>query len=627
MQQTMNRTGGGEMSWARALVLATGFFFISVIFLGQIPSFFSLIVTQANLHTASQSFLSLGLLALGIALIAFTASFLFDTKPISRLLPPLFGLVGLGIMGLGILGMIFVTISRHPYFPDQTVVHSASGLQTINWPDPNHGWFLNAYWFQPQSVNIGAVSFVAFVTGGGIFSYALLYFFHARGKLTPIVTSMLTRLSIGIAGALVLAYITLYTFSPDKTVNTAVSGAGENIVLAVVLALVLFALQVWLLPVMTAPGNRQKFMPNMYLHAAMLLGNVAAPLLAIFVVLYPVANWMYSTHLMNDYWVQCAVKSDIPDSCTFTPYIGYIVAGLVSGMLFTFMIAAGYLWNRKPGFVKLGSTFAFVFASLAVVATHVDRPSQTAIALVLAIGVAMLGLIWTVSTQREFVPAEARNVALGCTGQWLVWGTALFIYLAGFALFSYPNFLDTEQNLIIVQGSNTIHDAYWGLLLMGALGAMQFAFLMRRDALGTIRKFALWFVLIGVGVQIAGAIHFNLADSGNLTNTLYFVGVGIEILGILAGAWGALQTGGFQWLVASLATVLIGGSGAYFTNWLTKPPYDVIAFFTIFMGVGTVLYTIYGKDAPDPIMARALRRDQQLARPTAAPTAEPGLPE
>ena len=627
MQHTMNRDGGGPMSWPRALVLATGFFFISVIFLGQIPSFFSLVFTQATLHTMSQSMLSLGLLSVGIALIAITASFLYDPKPLSRLFPPLFGLIGLVIMAAGVAAMFFVLTSGHEFFPDQTIVHTAAGLQQVNWPDPGHGWFLNQYWFQPQSVDIGAIGFVALVTGGGVLSYALLYYPYSRGQLTPAVTSLLTRASVGIAGALVLAYLTVYTFSASATTKQNAGGWWENIILAVALVLVLFALQVWLLPVMTAPGNRQKFMPNFYLHGVMLLTNVAAPLLALFVVVYPVVNWAYGLDLTNGYWVQCAVKSDIPNSCTFTPYVGYIVAGVVSGMLFTFMIAAGALWKSKPGFVRLGSTFAFVFASLALVATHLNLPAETPIALVLGIGVAVLGLIWTIATQREFVPVAARNVALGCTGQWLVWGTALFIYLAGFALFSFPSFLDTEQNLIVFQGQNTIHDAYWALLLMTALGAMQFAFLSRRDSLGSIRKLALWSVLIGAGIQITGAIHMNLADATNLSNPLYSWGVGIVAFGVLVGAWGAIQTGSMQWLVVSVATVIIGIAGALFTTTLTHPPYDVMTFFTIFMGVGAVIYTIYGKDAPDPRIARVLRRERQVELPTVTSTTEQGLPE
>ncbi len=633
MQNGLTRVGGNDMSWARAIILATGFFFISVIYLGQIPSFFGLAYTQAQLHTASQATLTLGLLALGIALIALTASFIYDPKPVSRLFPPLFGLVGLGLAGVGILGMLFTLVTGHHFFPDQTIsVAPGGGTLTTNWPDPSHGWFLNPAWFQPQSVDISAVSFVAFITGMGILTYAALWFPFSRGKLTPAVTAIITRLCIGIAGALVLAYLTIYTFSARATTGSVAGGFFENIILVGALGLVLFALQVWLLQVMTAPGNRQRFMPSLYLHAVQLIPSVALPLLVIFVVLYPVVNWMNSVNLANGYWVECAVKTSIPDSCTFTPYIGYIIEGVVAGMLFTFMIAAGYLWNRKPAFVKLGTTFAFVFAALAVIGTHDANPAQLPVALVLGIGIAILGTIWTIATQREFVPAAARNVTLGCTGQWLVMGTLLFIYLAGFGLFSYPQFFDTEQNLIIVQGPLALHDAYWVMLIAGALAAMQFAFLMRRDALGNIRKLALWLVLIGAGMEIAASVHFNpgagidLSSGGNPVNFAYYFGILIEVLGILVGFYGALTTKGFGLAVTSAITTFAGAALAILFAVLPTPHYDVMVAFTVAAGLGTILYAIYGKDAPDPLLARFTNRATPRALAPSA-TTEPGLPE
>jgi hypothetical protein len=635
MQNGTASTGGSDMSWARAVVLATGFFFISAIYLGQIPAFFSLAYTQAQLHTASEATLSLGLLALGLALIAITASFLYDPKPVLPFLPPLFGLIGLGLAGIGVIGMGFVLLTGHHFFPDQTVTVVNGSVNTANWPDPSHGWFLNQYWFQPQSVDIGAISFIAFITGMGILTYAALYYPWRNGKLTPVVTAFITRLAVGVAGALLLAYLTVYTFSPNLTVKTYASGAVENVILAAALGLVLFALQVWMLQVMTAPGNRQRFMPSMYLHGVMLLGNVAVPLLGIFVVLYPVVNWMYSTHFMGDYWVQCAIKTAIPDSCTFTPDIGYIIAGLVAGMLFTFMIAAGYLWNRKPAFVKLGSTFAFVFAALAVVATHdtidLTHANQLPVSLMLAIGIAILGVIWTVATQREFVPQAARNVALGCTGQWLVMGTLLLIYLAGFAFFSYPQFFDTEQNLISAQGPTAVHDAYWVLLIAGGLAAMQFAFLSRRDKLGSVRKLALWMILIGGTMEVAASVHFNLSvgpdptNGGNPVNYAYFAGVVIEAIGISVAAYGALATKNIGLLVTNLAFIFIGVVGAVTTLALGGGHDDVVVAFSIIGCIGAILYTIYGQDAPDRLLARVLNRNATrapVARPPAATTPE-----
>jgi len=635
MQQTTARTGGGDMSWPRAVILATGFFFISAIYLGQIPSFFSLVFTQANLHTMSQSMLTLGLLTVGLALIAIAISFMYDPKPVLPIFPPLFGLIGLGILGAGAVGVLFVLTTGHQYFPDQTIQRVNGNAHITNWPNPDHGWFLDPKWFQPQSVDIGAVSFVALMIGGGLLSYALLYYPWSRGKLTPALTNWVARLCAVGAGAFVLAYLTAYTFNPGATTNSFLAGVVENFFLGLALGLVLFALQLWLLPVMTAPGNRQKYMPNMYLHGVMLLTNVAAPLLTIFVVVYPLVNLLQSVDLSHGYWVQCAVKTSIPDSCTFTSYMGYIVAAVVSGMLFTFMIAAGYLWKRKPGFVKSGSTFAFVFAALAVVSTHMsvnNKVSGTPIALALAVGIVIMGLIWTIATEREFLAADQRSYALGCTGQWLMWGTLLFVYMGAFAFFSYPNFLDTEGNLIVTQGPHTLHDAYWVMLLCGGLAAIHFAFLMRRQAIGNVRKSALWFVLLGAGLQVTAAISlrpnhglgFDFASGDSYANLIYWGGVAVEVLGILAAAYGGVASGGMRWTLTTFVFVFIGIVGFAYTMVPGNQWPDVLVAFSIIAGVGPILYAIYGKDAPAPVVGR-MGRVPQARMPLA--TTEPGLPE
>ena len=64
------------MSWARATVIAVGFFFLTAILLGQVPSFVFVVSTLSTLTRMEQSFLAMGLLALGIGMICFTVSFL-----------------------------------------------------------------------------------------------------------------------------------------------------------------------------------------------------------------------------------------------------------------------------------------------------------------------------------------------------------------------------------------------------------------------------------------------------------------------------------------------------------------------------------------------------------------------
>jgi len=595
-----------DMSWARAIVLATGVFLISAIYLGQIPSFFELIANQATLARMDQSLLELGILALGLALAGLTATFLFDPKPVSKIFIVLFG--GLGsafVAGGAVLMALVFNGTLHEFLPDQTVQPVPGQAPIItNWPNPNIPYLFHPALFQPQSIDLGATGFILLAVGGGILGYVGLYFPFSQGKLTGAVRTMIVQLCAGSAGALVLAYLTLYTFSANATTRYNAHGWFENVLLAIALFLVLFALQTWLLPVMTAPMNRQRFMPANYLHAVMLIGNVAGPLLTLFVLLYPIVNFLARNLPTDNWFVQCASASSIPASCTFTPNVGYVVAGIVSGMFFTFMIAAGYLWSRKPAFTRMGMVYAFVFAALAVVGTHTTDPKMTPIALSIGIGVGLTGLVWTISTQKEFVPVAVEAQALGCTGQWLVLGTLFLIYMAGFGLFSYPNFFDTEQNLIVLQGRFGIHDAYWTLIIASLLAAIQFAFLSRRQPIGTLRKAALWGVLIGSAMEVAASIKFDLKN-GSPMNILYFAGIAFVLLGVLAGLYGAFQTrerGGIGFILLSAVSVFIGVALAFFCYTLNRV--ELTVFFTCLMGAGAVVFSIYGSDAPDQFLTR-----------------------
>ena len=598
------------MSWARAIVLATGFFFLSAIYLGQIPGFFQLASTQATLGLFSQVLLNLGLLTVGLALIGITAAFLYDPKPASRLLVPLFGLLGLALIVAGVALIAFVFSTGHQYLPDQTFSGSGNSKVAINWPDPNQSYLFNSIWFQPKSIDLSGVGFVALMTGGGIFGFVALYPLQMARRLSGALRSMLLQLSIGFAVAILFAYLTMYTFSPDATVKTWGNGAVENGVLAIALMLVLFATQVWLLPIMAEKRNREKFFPALYLHSVMLIGNVAVPLLGLFVAMFPLVYWVNSINLATGYWVQCSSKTVLPGSCTFTSYTGYIVSAIVSGMFFTFMLIAGYLWTKKPAFVRLGTLFAYIFAALAVVVTHTGGQkgaSEIPLGLAMAIGIAILGLVWIVSTFREFAPAVALQASLGCVGQWLVMGSTLAIYIAAFAFFSYPNFIETEGNLIITPGNQTIHDAYWVMLIAGGLAALMFAFLLRRQALGQIRKATLWLILIGAGMQIAASIHFDLGDASNPVNYAFYAGVVIEVIGMLAGLWGAFQTrtrGGGLWMVVSVATILVGLGGMAYLIGSGSTRYELVVAFAILMSFGALFYVVLGADPPDLLLLR-----------------------
>src|SRR5260370_19306619 len=73
------------MSWARALVLATGFFFLAAILIAQVPGYFYTVSSLGTLSRFEQGTLDLGLLAVGFGLICLEIAFLYDPRP---LLPP-----------------------------------------------------------------------------------------------------------------------------------------------------------------------------------------------------------------------------------------------------------------------------------------------------------------------------------------------------------------------------------------------------------------------------------------------------------------------------------------------------------------------------------------------------------
>src|SRR5215472_11583184 len=96
------------MSWARAVVIATGFFFITAILVGQLPSYFFTISTLSTLARFEQGTLALGLLGVGFGLLSLEIAFLYDPRP---LIPwPLFALVGLVAAAIGLVFVYQVSV-------------------------------------------------------------------------------------------------------------------------------------------------------------------------------------------------------------------------------------------------------------------------------------------------------------------------------------------------------------------------------------------------------------------------------------------------------------------------------------------------------------------------------------
>jgi hypothetical protein len=576
------------MSWARALVLATGFFFLASILVAQVPGYFYTVSTLATLQSFEQGTLDLGLLAVGMGLVAIEISFLYDPRPLFP--PALFALAGAAIAAAG--GFLLFQIYNNA-FPALL---------------PDQGYLVHPAWFQKGSIDLRGVGMIALLTGGAMALFAVLCRPVLAGRLSGARRTLIVRLLLTAAFAILAVYLTVFTFSPHtilgagtKDFPTGTDGAVGNVLLFIALAAVLTAIAVWLMPVMVA--NRKEFMPAVYLHGAVgLIGNVGAPLLVLWAVAYPLVNLIHGFD-STQFIVQCSQKSLVPASCTFTPYTGYIIVALVIGMTFTFFAAGLFFWRSRRNTVQLGAMIGIIYVGLAATIIHTADPGQLPIGLIIATAIGILAFAFIWASQNEF--AETRAEALGCTGQWLVLGTGLLIYLAGFAFFSIPNFFESEAlGLNYGAGRYALHDALWGFLLMAGLAAMQFVLLTRREPMSQLRKFVLWTLLIAVALELVGAIqgfhHDLLAGGWNVaegSHAVFVAGICFEVVGLLAAFFGAaVRAASMRWGLLIVLTTLVGAALAFVAyNWGGDQAEFVVLGFVL-CTVGGFAYAVGGPD-------------------------------
>lgn len=599
------------MSWSRAVVIAVGFFFVTGILLGQLPSFVYTVSTLSTLARMEQSFLDMGLLALGIGLMCFTISFLYDPKP---LLPwPLFFLGGLVLAAVGLFMIYQVRVGIHAtgiagagwseYLPDK-FTNLKTG-QVTYWPSDNPGYLFHPAWFQPQSIDLSAIGIIALLTGLGLMSLAALNPLVLSGKLLGPLRDLLVRLSIGLAIVIAALWLTIDTFA-GAVPKGGDRGGVINVLLFIGLVLALFGLELWLLPVMTA--NRQQFMPAVYLHGVVgLIGSVAVPLLVIWAVLYPLVNLIHGAD-SQQFFVQCSQKTEIPGSCTFTPFTGQVICAIVFTNLFALLIAGLYFWSTRRNMVILGGTIGMVFLAIAPLVIHLDEPDQIPVGILLALGIVVLTFIYTWATQREFAPVAPQQ--LGCAGQWLVLGTLLLFFLMGFAFFSLPVYYELESGLAFFYqpGYAGLHDAWWMMLLMGGLGLYQLVVLTRRryHPMGNWRLFGLWVNAVALTLMIMAGIsgfHNDVLQKGvdamEGSHAMFVTALCFAIVGITACAIAAARTRSVAWLVTILVSVLVGLALAFVAYNLQKPYPELVIFGFALTMLGAFAYTAAGADPED----------------------------
>ncbi len=494
MQQTQRREISEQMSWARAMIFAVGFFFIAALLVGQVPSYIYLEMTAASLVGAEQGSLAMGLTCLASFAVIQVIVLLFDPKPV---VPPIiFPALGtiLSLAGLAIM-LLAVTTGCSPA---QTACNQYFPTSNTHILPLLGGNFL---WFQPQAFDLVMFGAIILGVGGAMVFYGILALGELRNPdRRDLGTTPMIRWMIIIASVLLVAFIIFYTYYSDTGIGTTLIPGhpfrgtklvdlilGTVLGITVFLILGAFALRLHYLmrPV------RKRTMAGLYGFGALGLAQIGAILVLFALFVYPLIDWIHSLSFigLGSYLTICARQVAIPASCSFSPQAGYIIDAIVSTNFFAVLALAIWAWKSHRNIVIIGGVSTAAVVALTTLLVHM-HPDELLIGLLLCGAALVLAAVWTSVARREFAVIGENN--LGCTGMWLVVGTCLFIYLGAFGLFSIPGFRETEPNVPFIPGLNVPAPAAAGqapslgqadavvlLVLMGILAGIQFVFLIR----------------------------------------------------------------------------------------------------------------------------------------------------
>jgi len=494
MQQTQRREIPEQMSWARAIIFAVGFFFIAALLVGQVPSYIYLEITAASLVGAEQGSLAMGLTCLAGFAVIQVIVLLFDPKPV---VPPII-FTGLGsILSLGGLATMLLAVITG-CSPKQIACNQYFPTANTNILPILGGNFL---WFQPEAFDLVMIGAVVLGVGSAMVFYSILALGEMRNPdRRDLGTTPMIRWMIIIATTLLVAFTIFYTYYTNTGIGAILIPGhpfrGTKLVdlilstllgIAVFLVLGAFALRLHYLmrPV------RKRTMAGLYGFGALGLAQIGALLVLFALFVYPLINWMHSWTFigLGDFLTICSRQIAIPASCSFSPQVGYLVDAIVSVNFFVALAAGIWAWKSHRNIVIIGSVSTVAVLALTTLLIHM-HPEELLIALLVCGAALVLAAVWTSVARREFAVIGENN--LGCTGMWLIVGTCLFIYLGAFAFFSLPGFRETEPNIPFIPGLNipapaapgqppTLGqaDAVFLLILMGILAGIQFVFLIR----------------------------------------------------------------------------------------------------------------------------------------------------
>lgn len=490
MQQVQQRETGERISWARALIFGVGFFFLAALLVGQLPSFINSEITASSLVGFEQAMLDLGFVCLGSFLVVQVIVMLFDPKPV---VPPIIvAALGLIIAVLGIALVFWACWTNTQTFP----VASASG-QGVSW---NPIWGGTILWFPANAIDlVGLGAIMVFVGLAWLFYGVLAIREQTDLDRRDLGTTPSIRWLIIIGTIMLVGFMLFFAFiSPDglaKAINPSNPGAAlfwvntvYNLFLAgsIICTLGAFALRLHYL----MRPTRKNTMKALYA-VGVNLAPIGVLCLVAWFGIYPFTYWLHFLPGLGAFFTDCARKTAIPLSCSYSQEGGDLIGAIVTTNSFALMMAAVWAWKTKRNLVVIGSVTIAVVASLATLLTHLSYDPadsyQATIALLLCGGGLILATVWTNVARREF--AVVGEKPLGCLGMWLVVGTCLFIYIASFAFFSLPGFHDTETNIPFYPGAllnastsastAPLMDALVVVVIVGILAAIQFYFLMR----------------------------------------------------------------------------------------------------------------------------------------------------
>ena len=478
MQQAQQRTNGTgvpvvteRISWARAMIFATGYFFIAAILIGQLPGYIYLAMTASSLVGFEQGFLALAVVSLASFIVIQVYVMLFDPKPV---IPPIvFSILGMPLALVGLAIILWASYTNNQYFP----------AKDVTWAPVLGG---NILWFPPLSIDLIMLGAAIMGVGVAMTFFSVVALREQRNPdrsdpgATPAVRAMI---SIGIA--FLIVFMLFYTLVNPQNLTSIASLAVINTIVNVFLGIAVFCtlgaftlrFHYLIRPV------RKRTMSGLYLVGISIAQLGVVFLLAWFLV-YPAITWIHSWSLigLGNYLTVCGRATAVPQTCAFSQQAGYIIDAVVTTNFFVLLMAAIVVWKGKRNLVIVSSLTITTVLALATLLVHL-HPDEVFVAELLAGGMLVLAAIWTSTARREFAVVGERN--LGCVGQWLVLGTSLLIYIACFGFFSIPGFRETEPNIPSPPGTGFNGGITGGVhailvfVVIGILAGIQFYFLVR----------------------------------------------------------------------------------------------------------------------------------------------------